>query len=606
MSFSPAFLDELRNRLSLVGVIGRRVKLTRKGREHSGLCPFHNEKSPSFTVNEDKGFFHCFGCGAHGDVIGFEMRAGNLSFPEAVEKLAGEAGIEVPAATPEERAKAAREASLHEVMEAASGFFEAQLRGPRGREALGYLTGRGLDDEAIARFRLGFSPDSREALKSALMSEAMPESLLIEAGLLIRPEGGGPSYDRFRGRVMFPITDRKGRVIAFGGRIMGDGQPKYLNSPDTPLFHKGRVLYGLAQARTRARDTGQVLVAEGYMDVIALHCAGFDYAVAPLGTALTETQIEELWKLANEPTLCFDGDAAGGRAAMRAAERALPMLTPGKSLRIAMIPPPDDPDSLIKTKGPQAMQSVIDRAEPLSELVWRAATAGRPVDTPERQAALQQELNERATTIADRTVSGQYQQMFRQRLKVLFWDQSPRASAPGFRRGKPDIVRTRLNIPRVAPAAAPAPKNVQERILVATLINHPSLLSNVGEALGSLQFTDKTLDSLRREILKHEDGSFGLDSTGWESHLRSRGYSEVLNSLLCTTLYAHAAFARPDAELDKATAGWGQTFRLYTQSELTHDVARAEADLAADGSVESFNVLVSLASQIARETSDND
>ena len=270
MAFPGGFLDELRSRVRLASVVGRHVKLTRKGREYQGLCPFHNEKSPSFSVNEDKGFFHCFGCGAHGDAIAFEMRAGHLSFTDAVERLATEVGLEVPKATPEERHAETRRASLHDAMEAACRFFEDQLRQPGGREGLAYLRGRGLSEDTIARFRLGWSPDSRTALKTALMSAQCPESQLIEGGLLKQPEGNGGSFDMFRGRVMFPITDRRGRVIAFGARTLGDGQPKYLNSPETPLFHKGRTLYALAQARDAAAKGNHVLAVEGYMDVICI------------------------------------------------------------------------------------------------------------------------------------------------------------------------------------------------------------------------------------------------------------------------------------------------------------------------------------------------
>ena len=386
--FPPSFLDEIRARVSLVSVIARGVRLTRKGREHSGLCPFHNEKSPSFTVNEDKGFYHCFGCGAHGDVISFEMQVHHLSFVEAVERLAGEAGLEVPKQTVEERERAQRAASLYDVMEAACVFFERELRRAVGQTALGYLRGRGVDDQAIGCFRLGYSPDSRSALLQVLKAAGIPEPLAVEAGLLISPEGGGEPFDRFRGRVMFPITDRRGRVIAFGGRILGDGQPKYLNSPDTPLFHKGRVLYGLAQAREPAASAGTVIVCEGYMDVIALNRAGFANAVAPLGTALTEDQIGLLWRMAAEPIICLDGDAAGQRAAAKAAERALPLLEPGRSLRFAAIPPPEDPDSLIRSRGAGAMQEVLDHALPLSEVLWRQELAGHSLDTPERCAAI--------------------------------------------------------------------------------------------------------------------------------------------------------------------------------------------------------------------------
>src|SRR3954449_5251933 len=331
MAFPPGFLDELRARVSLADLVGRRVRLVRRGREHSGLCPFHNEKTPSFYVVEDKGFFHCFGCGAHGDAIGFVMRADNLDFIEAVERLAGEGGIAVPAQTAQERDRAQRQKTLLEALAAAAAFYEAQLWGPEGVRARDYLTRRGLDAETIRLFRLGWAPGDRQALRRALGGD-FPEALLREAGLLRVPDGGNSAYDYFRGRVMFPIGDRAGRIIAFGGRTLGDEQPKYLNSPDTPVFEKGKILYGWAAARAalgRDPDNAAVIVVEGYMDVIALHRAGFGGAVAPLGTALTETQLHELWRLALEPVLCFDGDDAGRRAALRALARALPLLQPG-------------------------------------------------------------------------------------------------------------------------------------------------------------------------------------------------------------------------------------------------------------------------------------
>src|SRR6266566_10131374 len=315
MAFPPGFLDELRARVPLGSLVGRRVRLTRKGREHAGLCPFHNEKTPSFYVVEDKGFFHCFGCGAHGDAIGYVMRADNLDFIEAIERLAAEAGLAVPQQTPQERERAQRQKTLLEALAAAADFYEQRLWSSAGTRARDYLTARGLDEETIRRFRLGWAPEDRQALRRALGKD-FPEQMLVEAGLVRMPEHGGNPYDYFHARVMFPIGDRAGRTIAFGGRTIGDDQPKYLNSPDTPLFEKGRVLYGWAAARANiARDADPigpgVIVTEGYMDVIALHRAGFSTAVAPLGTALTEFQLQELWRLAREPVLCLDSDKAG-------------------------------------------------------------------------------------------------------------------------------------------------------------------------------------------------------------------------------------------------------------------------------------------------------
>ena len=287
MMFPPQFLDEIRARVSLADTIGRRVRLTRRGREHVGLCPFHNEKTPSFTVSEDKAFFHCFGCGEHGDVIGFAMRIDNLTFPEAVERLADAAGLPLPRQTPEDKAREKERTSLYTVLEAACAWFESQLGETVGAKARDYLNGRGLDAATIAKFRLGWAPDSRIALKRALAAEGISETMMVAAGMLIVPDDGGTSYDRFRGRVIFPITDRGGRIVAFGGRALGDGKPKYLNSPETTLFHKGALVYGHAMARKAAREAREVVVCEGYTDVIALHRAGFENTVAPLGTALT-------------------------------------------------------------------------------------------------------------------------------------------------------------------------------------------------------------------------------------------------------------------------------------------------------------------------------
>ena len=372
MAFPPEFLDEIRARVPLAGVVGRRVKLAKRGREHSGLCPFHNEKTPSFTVSEDKGFYHCFGCGAHGDALGFVMRMEGLSFPEAVERLAGEAGLRVPQASPEERAAARRRADLYDVVEAAAAWFEERLAGSEGAEARAYLESRGLRRETVTSFRLGYAPDRRGMLRAALNARGLDNAQLAEAGLIKLPEApqdapdaasAGAPRDYFLNRIIFPITDRRGRAIAFGGRALGESRAKYLNSPETPLFHKGRVLYNQARARQAAHDTGELIVCEGYMDVIALGQAGFPAAVAPLGTAITEQQIAVLWRLADEPVLCLDGDQAGRRAGFRAAERALGLLKPGRSLRFAALPEGEDPDSLVRGQGPgRAAQGAGGRA----------------------------------------------------------------------------------------------------------------------------------------------------------------------------------------------------------------------------------------------------
>jgi DNA primase len=590
MAFSASFLDEIRSRVPLAGVIGRNVRLTRKGREYSGLCPFHNEKSPSFTVNEDKGFFHCFGCGAHGDVITFEMRANHLSFPESVEKLAQMAGLAMPVETVADREAERRQASLHDVLERAALWFESQLRKPSGRRALDYLTDRGLDDDTIARFRLGFSPDGRSGLKQAL-TPAM-EALAIEAGLLIKPEDGGDSYDRFRGRVMFPITDRRGRVIAFGGRIMGDGQPKYLNSPDTPLFHKGHVLYGWAHAREAAAKTGTMLVAEGYMDVIALHRAGFANAVAPLGTALTEAQIEWLWRGVAEPILCLDGDSAGQRAAIRAAERALTILKPGHSLRFASLPVPEDPDSLIRKSGAAAMQAVCDQAASLADTLWRAKFQAAPLATPEQRAGVEQQIKEMFGVIADPGLRRDYIFEFTGRLRDAARAARPPKVWAGMT-GRPQKPKARVYAMRSAEGPAmvsglkpsllpPTAESRGENLLLLVLLEHPLLLDEVAESLGEVQFADSDLDKLRQEVLIDAHGFASLDRDAIYNHLRSHGFSKTLDCLLEASTYERRTICKPDISLEEVGRFWRHVYGRYRQKELAADFERAQQQSGAD------------------------
>ncbi len=583
MAFPPQFLDELRGRLSLASIVGRQVRLIKRGREYVGLCPFHNEKSPSFNVVEDKGFFHCFGCGAHGDVIGFAMQAGNLSFPEAIETLAAEAGLEVPKPTPEDRERHERQAGLQSAMEAACAWFEAQLWAHQGRNALNYLEGRGLDRATIKRFRLGYAPEDRGGLKRALLKD-FPEPLLLEGGLLRRPEGGGETYDYFRNRAIFPIGDRGGKIIAFGGRVMGEGQPKYLNSPETPLFQKGRTLYGWAAARAGAARSSSAIVTEGYMDVIALHRAGFDTAVAPLGTALTETQIEELWRLAPEPVICFDGDAAGIRAAARALDRALPLLKPGLSLRFAALPAGEDPDTLILRRGKVAMQSVLDRALPLAEMVWTIEVKAQPTDTPERRAAFEKRLEERARAIADKTVQDHYRQFFKERLYGLF---NARRAMPAKRQGQWQQTRRRgfLPEPKIV-GSTPADPNPlirrQQEILLATLVNHPELLHEVAEDLATLEFPAADLDKLSREILHIHGANPDLDAGMLERHLCSNGFTGTVESLLSPQVMGHCAFARRDAKIEAARSGWLHARDLFRDPQRRAQLVEAERDFAND------------------------
>ncbi len=402
------FCDELRAKISIADVVGQKVKLTRKGREYTGLCPFHNEKTPSFTVNEAKGFYHCFGCGAHGDIIKFEMDANGLSFIDAVEKLAHKVGMQLPKLTHENKEQAEKRASAYDIMEMAAKFFEKNLRLTGGKEALDYLYARGFDDAIIAKFRLGFAPNNN-GLKAQLTSKGVTEQEMAELGLLTIPEGRR-SHDFFRNRVMIPIIDKRGKVIAFGGRVMDGSQPKYLNSPETPVFNKRRVLYNLNNAREPGYDARALIICEGYMDVIAMDKYGINYAVAPLGTALTEDQIAEAWKVVPEPICCFDGDSAGVRAAVRSVDRVLPILKPGYSLQYAFLPDKMDPDEFLKAKGKEEFLKVINDTMPLKELLWKKNVDGQPLNTPEQKALVEKNIKEEVAKISDETVRGYYVQ----------------------------------------------------------------------------------------------------------------------------------------------------------------------------------------------------
>jgi DNA primase len=570
MSLPPAFLEEIRARISLADLIGRRMRLIKRGREYSGLCPFHNEKSPSFTVNEEKGFFHCFGCGAHGDVIGFVMQSQTLGFIEAVEALAGEAGLEVPKPTPEARERASRDKTLHEASEAAAAFFQVQLQARAGTAARAYLERRGLDAAAIERFRLGYAPPGHGLLKQHLLRD-FPEPLLHEAGLIGQREGQGDSFDYFRDRVMFPILDRAGGVVAFGGRVMGDAKPKYLNSPDTPIFHKGAMLYGLNWARAGTGKGAELIVTEGYMDVIALHRAGFDGAVAPLGTALTEQQLAELWRLADEPILCFDGDAAGARAALRALDRAVPLLLPGKSLRFATVPAGEDPDTLIAKFGAAAMESVVKAAQPLAERLWAIELQRRPADTPERRADLRKRLTQVALRIQDAKLSREYDNFLRQR----FFE----ALRPA--RGRDRTRRDGNGRPQVAaptPPALPDPAALhrrQQEFLVTLILHQPDLLDDVLEQFAELDFTAIDLDKLRRAILNIHARDPGLDAATLTHHLTTHGFGRDV-ATLSPRHSVHTKFAL-SADRDQLLEGWRQAHRRWRD----HLTAAAEVEAAA-------------------------
>src|SRR5271170_4438287 len=430
MRFTPQFLDELRARLPVSEVVGRRVKLRKAGREWKGLSPFNKEKTPSFFVNDQKAMWFDFSSGKNGNIFDFVMQTEGASFPEAVERLAAQAGVPMPVMTPEAQAREEQRKTLHDVVELAAKFFEANLASRAGARGRGYLADRGIASTTQLKFRLGYATSEQYALKEHLGALKISVEDMVEAGLLVAGEDVPVPFDRFRDRVMFPISDWRGRVIAFGGRALDKDVPaKYLNSPETPLFHKGAMLYNIAAARAAAHNagksaednvSGRLIAVEGYIDVIAMVTAGYEATVAPLGTALTVDQLALMWRLADEPILCFDGDDAGRRAAYRAVDLALPLLKPGKSLKLASLPDGQDPDDLVRSDGREAVEDVLSAARPLADMLWARETEAGPFTTPERRAAFEARLIEVTTTIADETVRCYYRQDFASRLRALF------------------------------------------------------------------------------------------------------------------------------------------------------------------------------------------
>lgn len=428
------FIDELRARVSIADVVGAKVKLTKKGREYQGLCPFHNEKTPSFTVNESKGFYHCFGCGAHGDIIKFEMEANGLPFIDALQKLAHQAGLQMPQLSAKDKKEEDERKSLYEIMETACAFFERELRMPDGASGLKYFTEkRGLSPETLKKFRLGFAPNNN-ALMAHLKAQGIDEKDMKELGLIAIPEDTSRRpHDFFRNRVMIPITNKQGKIIAFGGRVMEKIEPKYLNSPDTPIFNKRRNLYNLDKAREVAYKEKKLIICEGYMDVIALDRYGFGYAVAPLGTALTEEQIAEAWRVCPEPILCLDGDSPGVKAAMRAVDRVLPMLKAGYSLQFLFLPDNQDPDEYLQAHGHDSFAALMRKTSPLIDILWRKYTENEDSSTPEKKALIEKTLLSEVAKIGDATVRSYYAQEIRSRIYAVFrrtpWQQ-PAAPVP--------------------------------------------------------------------------------------------------------------------------------------------------------------------------------
>ena len=584
MALPASFLDELRTRTPLAAVIGRRVRLARSGRQWKGCCPFHGEKTPSFYVYED-GHYHCFGCGAHGDAIGFVMQSEGAGFMEAVERLAAEAGLDVPKPSPEAAESERRRHDLASVLEAAQASYHRRLFLPEGRRAKEYLLGRGLSEQTIRRFGLGWSGEGRGALAAELVRDGVTEDQLVDAGLMRRDPETGRAFDLFFNRVMFPIRDRRGRAISFGGRILGDGQPKYVNGPETALFSKRRTLYALDLAREAVRGGAPLVVVEGYMDVIVLAQAGLGGAVAPLGTALTEEQLEELWRLAPEPILCFDGDAAGARAAARTAELALPLLAPERTLKLATLPAGEDPDTLVRRQGAGGMQAVLQAARPLADALYGLMREAGGDATPEQRAAFLARLDQAAGRIADKALAAEYREALRGRFYAA------RRLKRGGRTGGPAAAPVRTVVrPRPAPEAVVIERS---RILTAVLLRHPTLLHEVEHAYAGLELP-QPLDRLRDALCEWANTADVLDSQALTDHLTNSGLQAEVEQALAAVPVPLPACASLAAMPAEAEAGWWHIFGFLNVERLREEVASAEAACAADLTSQSQSRLLAL------------
>jgi len=611
MALPPSFLDELRARLPLSGIVGKKLRLQRAGREFKACCPFHNEKTPSFYINDDKQFYHCFGCGAHGDVIGFTMRFDRLSFPEAIETLAAQAGLQVPQDTPLERERFDREKHLYQLLDRTTAWFEEQLFAPAGREALAYLRERGLSDDGIRRFHLGYAPNDSQSLIRVLTKEGYTLDEMLAVGLIKKAEDRNEHFSFFRHRVMFPVGDRRGRTVAFGGRVMGDGEPKYLNSPDHDLFHKGKLLYGLSRARAAINQGQPIVVVEGYMDVIALVEAGYQGAVAPLGTALTEDQLSILWKLLPpldtrdpardySPILCFDGDNAGIRAAARAVERALPLLGPSQTIRVAYVPSGEDPDTLIKQGGKTAFQSVLDLAKPMIDVIWDMTLEGRRFQTPEDQASFMSALRVRIGRIRNETLQHLYHEAIKKRLSETFqWQKS---SGDGKNRSETRSFRAKTH-PFPAPKRPVKARQLREKVLLAIMINYPALFSDFSEELAQNTFSSPVLDALRQQVVEilASDSNETLDAGELYRHLSEgkggKAWRAGLSEVLSEATYMHAVFARPGRSLDQARQGWKSIWNKQLQELVQADLQAAKRRYAEDASEANLARLMALRAQ---------
>jgi DNA primase len=614
MRYTPEFLNEIRARVPVSQVVSARVKLKKEGREWRGLSPFNAERTPSFFVNDQKQFYHDFSSGRSGDVFTFLVEVENLSFPEAVERLAGMAGLDLPRRDAESEARDKKRASLHDVLALAADIFARWLNEPIGAKARGYLADRGLDPATQRAFGLGFGAAEKFALRDALAAKGIDAQQMIEAGLLIHGEGIAVPYDRFQNRVMFPIHDRSGRVVAFGGRALdASAKAKYLNSPETELFHKGSLLFNHHRARKPAGEKGRVIAVEGYVDVISMTKAGFAETVAPLGTALTAEQCGLLWTLGEEPILCFDGDKAGRKAAYRALETALPLIGPGKSLRFALLPEGQDPDDLARSGGADAIGPVIAAAKPFADMLFQRETEGQTFDTPEKRAGLERRLRELAGAIGDEALRRHYVADLSQRARALFgfgelrrgaapWaarEPRPARRARGFETGpKMGVATQPIPRPGFALGAKPAPR--REIVILAALIGHPALIDRVFEDIATLEFASATLSEFRGRLISVASEAFA-SAEQLAAALDGHGHGGELRRILeAASRLPDWWCLQPQAEISDAETVLRQCLALQRRAGALHrELKSAEAALAADPSEQNFARLLDIKQNLA-------
>jgi DNA primase len=640
MRFTPEFLEEIRARLPASEVVGRRVKLKRSGREWKGLSPFQQEKTPSFFVNDQKQAWFDFSSGMNGNIFDFVMKTEGVSFPEAVERLASMAGVPLPAVTPDAARQQQHRKTLYDVMELAAKFFADTLASRNGAKARGYLGDRAISPATQLQFRLGYAPPDRFALKEYLGGQGIPTEDMVETGLLIGGDDIPVPYDRFRDRVMFPITDVRGRVIAFGGRALEKDVPaKYLNSPETPLFHKGDNLYNLANARQATHNGASLVVVEGYVDVIAMVTSGFAGSVAPLGTALTENQLALLWKMADEPILCFDGDRAGQKAAYRAADLALPHLKPGKSLRFAMLPEGQDPDDLARSGGRGAIEEVISAARPLADVMWSREIEGGSFGTPERRAALEARIGELSNAIRDEVVRRYYRQDLAERLARAFGPESPRSHGGrgGFNResrrfpqrvpssgGRFSTGRGRGMDPSQplgrGPYQASSPQlasspimrgqrsalSRREALILQCLVNHPWLLHDHLEEVAALELAHPEAHKLRAAIIAafandhHHSADPDEQAEKMRADLEAAGFSQLLQRVERAITTSAVWAAKAGAARDDVLSTWHQLVALHRQwHSLLRELKDAELALGEEPSDANLTWLRDVKARIA-------